>query len=49
MISFVKGETEIFLDLPNTTGGLDLLLHVVQSFNLSLVSLSGECANTLDI
>jgi len=32
MISFVKGKTEISRNLPNSTGGLDLLLHAVQSF-----------------
>ena len=32
MISFVKGKTEISPNLPNFTGGLDLLLHAVQSF-----------------
>ena len=35
MISFVKGKTEISHNLPNSPVALLLLLHAVQSFNLS--------------
>jgi len=35
MINTVKGEAEISHNLPNSTGGLVLLLHAVQSFKRS--------------